>query len=70
MIFRAISALIATRASFTLTMMLPLMAATTVAVPPATKPSSSRAAYLADQILRTHVGQCQRHHTDPSNLFS
>ena len=49
MILRAISSLIATRASLTLTMTLPFREETTVTVPPATKPRSSRCFFTSGE---------------------
>ena len=63
MIFRAISSLMAMRASLTFTMTFPPRAATTVTVPPATKPRSVQmlfhlgaAAHPVDEIFFAHVG--------------
>ena len=77
MILRAISSLMATRDSFTLTMMLPPRADTTVMDPPAVNPRSSRCFFTsgisadpADHVFFTDICQCKRHHNDPSESVS
>ena len=70
MILRAISSLMATRDSFTLTMMLPPRADTTVMDPPAVLFYLGISADPADHVFFTDICQCKRHHNDPSESVS
>lgn len=77
MILRAISSLMATRDSFTLTMMLPPRADTTVMDPPGGEPQVLQVLFYlgisadpADHVFFTDICQCKRHHNDPSESVS